>query len=203
MRRLAPLFALTTLAAAGFTVAHAADDAAEPGRKQVRIVRMEHGAGGAHAGLHALGDLEEIEGDRLKIDDLDSLLPGETRSYYTDGGKEVIVTRGEGEAVTLEVDGKKVELGRTAEALALAHLDGEAAEGTRRIVVRHHAAEGGEGAGGEAIEKDVMVIARQALAEGTAEGGEPPVIIEIVGDSEGKQERRVVVLRVKGGGEGN
>ena len=201
MRRFAPLFALTALAAAGFASAHADDAAAgEPDRKQVRIFRMEHGAGG----VHTLGDLEAVEGDRVKIDDLDGMLPGETRSYYTEGGKEVLVTRGDdADDYTLEVDGRTVELGKVGQSLDLVHLDDEALAGTRRIVVREHAAQGDEASDAEAIEKDVMVIAQHALALDAGEGGEAPVIIEIVGGAEGKQLRRVVVLQVKENEEGH
>jgi hypothetical protein len=187
MRTTLTVFALTALTAAAITGARAEEPTEEPTRRQLKIVRMQHGEGG-----HVLPDIATLEGDRVKIEDAASLLPGESRSYWTDAGREVVLTRGEGKGYTVEVEGKKIEIGGDHEELLAAH----GAAGARQIIVRHEAKEGDAATGGTAAEtQDVLVMARQALAA-TEEGGEPPVIIELVDDNGGELTRQVVVIRL-------
>jgi hypothetical protein len=188
---------LTTLSAAALALllvpaAHAGD---EGERKQVRRVVVLDGGAAPHVALAGkVGDPSQIEGDHLKIEDLASLLPGEARTYQTEEGRDVMVTRGEGDRYTLQVAGKTIELGGELEDLAAAH--GDASHGARKIVIhRQHA--GGDEAGEEGTveEEDVLAIATHGLGE--AGDGPAPVVIEIVGErEEGKLERRVIVLRV-------
>ena len=191
MRNALPVLALTALTAGALATARAE----EPGKQEVRrVVRLHHGA----EADHALPDLAALEGDRVTIDDLATLLPGESRSYYTESGREVVVTRGEGERTTLEVAGKTIEIGGEQEELAMLGLPGEG-EGKRMIVRRHRQddddAEVTADGEGQTIEEDVVIALPHELLGVDAEG-EPPVIIEIVDASEGKEERRVVVLRL-------
>jgi len=48
--------------------------------------------------------------DQLRIDDLDTLEVGESRTYVTDSGKNVIAIR-DADGVELDVDGKKIRVG--------------------------------------------------------------------------------------------
>ena len=200
MRRALIVLTIAAAAAAAAATVTRAGEAGEPRQVQRKVVRL-HAGGEAIPGMP---DVDTMEGDRLKIEDLAELLPGEARSYYTESGREVVVTRGEGERYTLEVEGKKVVLGGEAEAELLA-LHGAGGEGGERRIIVHHrkdaglpgdAAEAGEaGEAGEAtVEKDVVTITPHAGA--ALEGGEPPVIVEIVSEAEGKVEKRVVVLRL-------
>jgi hypothetical protein len=50
------------------------------------------------------------DGDRLEIDDLDELEIGDSRTYHTNSGKPVTVTRDE-KGYELELDGKKLKIG--------------------------------------------------------------------------------------------
>jgi hypothetical protein len=198
MRKTLTAAALVALTALAIGAAHAGEESA-PERK--RIVWLEHGAAGGHA------EMAEIEGDRVKIEDLDTLLPGESRSYYTEANREVVVTRGEGDRYTVEVEGKKVEIGGELDELAALNgvaTTGEAGEQRRIVVHRQHRAEGDAAAAeGEAtkVERDVVVRMAHGLAAVETEGGEPPVVIEIVGGDEGKVERRIVVLRLDAAGD--
>lgn len=184
MRRTLTAVALTALTAAAMTAA----SAEEAAQKQVRrFVVAHHGEG-----ENALPDLATLEGDRLKIEDLATLLPGESRSYATESGREVLVTRGEGERYTLEVEGKTIEIGGEREELLAAH----AGAGERRVIIRHQAKEGEAAAGETTVEEDVVMLAPHAGLTAGEDGGEPPVIIEIVDEAEGRKEHRFVVLRL-------
>jgi hypothetical protein len=181
--------AVATLA----TLAVTAAQAHEPGDHKVqRRVIVAHG--GDHGLPGKIGDPSQIEGDHLKIDDLESLLPGESRAYSTEEGREVTVTRREGERYTIEVEGKTVEIGGEAELAALAGGD----PGEERIVVRRRLHEG-DAAGETAGELREMEVADEVLALGTGDGeGTRPVVIEIAGaEVDGRQERRVIVLRTQ------
>jgi hypothetical protein len=177
---------LTLLALATVTAGLGAAQAEETKPHERRIVVMQHGAGEARA----LPEIADLQGDKVKIEDLDSLLPGEARSYWTEGNREVVVTRGEGERYTLEVEGKKVEIGAEHDELLAAAVAG--GEG-RRVVVRreHHDGPKAEGAATAEVEADVLVGAPIAIA---ADGDN--VIVEIASGTEEKQERRIVVVRL-------
>lgn len=56
-------------------------------------------------------------GDRVEIGDLDELEVGDSRSYSTEAGKPVVVTRDEN-GYEVDLDGKKVRIGDGAEGLA-------------------------------------------------------------------------------------
>ena len=56
------------------------------------------------------------EDDRLVIDDLDTLKPGESRTYLTENGKSILATRDE-QGVELDVDGRKIRLADDPETL--------------------------------------------------------------------------------------
>ena len=173
------------LTAASFAAANAGEPAAGEPQQTRKVVRLHH----AGAGEHALPDLATMEGDRLKIEDLSTLLPGESRSYWTESGREVLVSRGDGDRYTVEVEGKKVEIGGELEDVLALH--GEAGEGGQRRIVVHHEKKAGEGETAT-VERDVVRMAPLALPE----GAEPPVIVEIVDEADGKKERRVIVLRL-------
>ena len=138
------LTAALTIAAALAVPALRAEEGAEAPQQVRKVVRFHHSAEGG-----ALPDLATLEGDRVLIEDLAELLPGESRSYSTESGREVVVTRIEGE----------VERAATAE-------------------------------------KEFVVIAPHGARTAGEEGGEPPVIVEIVDEAEGKVERRIIVLRL-------
>lgn len=53
---------------------------------------------------------DEGDPDRIELDDLGEMELGETRSYTTDSGKSVLVTRDE-EGWELDIDGKKLRVG--------------------------------------------------------------------------------------------
>ena len=194
MRRALIVLTIAAAAAAAAATVTRAGEAGEPRQVQRKVVRL-HAGGEAIPGMP---DVDTMEGDRLKIEDLAELLPGEARSYYTESGREVVVTRGEGERYTLEVEGKKVVLGGEAEAELLA-LHGAGGEGGERRIIVHHRKDAGlpgdaAEAGEATVEKDVVTITPHVGA--ALEGGEPPVIVEIVSEAEGKVEKRVVVLRL-------
>jgi hypothetical protein len=156
------------------TAVHAGDE-----KPHVRRV-IVHNAGG-EAVLP-----EKIPGDHLRIEDLATLQQGETRSYSTESGREVTVTARENGRYTLSVGGHSIEIGDDPEAALLP------GEGEQRVIVRKHHGAGEEAT--ETVEKDVL---RELPAELAVDaGGEPPVVIEIVDRQDGKEERRVVVLRV-------
>ena len=108
-RQLTAAFALATVAVLGTA---AAARAAEPQEKQVRQMVIVHGAPGSeHAA--ALPDPSQIPGDHLKIEDLASYAAGESRSYTTESGAEVTITRAEkGERYTLRAGEKEIQIGR-------------------------------------------------------------------------------------------
>src|ERR1044072_6811675 len=128
--------ALTAAAILGTAAAHAG----EPQEKQVQQRR-----GGGHAAPRghgpapppppptppahrpaALPDPSQTPGDHLKVEDLASCAPGESRSYTTEGGAEVTITRAqEGERYTLRSGEKQIEIGGGApEELALSTAAG-------------------------------------------------------------------------------
>lgn len=185
-RALTAALAITALTLAA-SVAVAGE---ETETKQVRRVMVHGGHAGAgdHAALTAkMEDPAQIDGDHLKIVDLDSLLPGESRSYFTEEGREVTVTRGEGEQFTLEVAGKTVKIGGELEEMS------ELAGGRKVVIEREHDEQSGEG--GEEVEKNVVIMRHGPGHEGEPKGR--PVVIEIVGEeSDERQERRVLVLHV-------
>src|SRR5690606_38222428 len=141
---------VTALALVAVTATASAASAGEEGtRTKVRVVQLRHD------GEATAATLADIQGDRVKIEDLDTLLPGETRSYYTESGREVLVTRGEGDRYTVEVEGRKVEIGGSVDELLAAHAG--TAGGKRRVVI-HRAEEKGEGTS-EVTEDHTEVIA--------------------------------------------
>jgi hypothetical protein len=178
------LTAFTLIAATAFAATTAAAD--EPAKK--REVRRMVLRDGDHAGLpHQVVDPSQIEGDHLKIEDLASLLPGESRSYNTEEGREVTVTRREGERFDLTVGGKTITIGG----------EHEMVPGPHKIVIRRQHAPGEDGGEERTVELEdelITVLPGHDLAPGD---GPRPVVIEIVDAAEeGKQERRVIVLRL-------
>jgi hypothetical protein len=177
--------ALAALAAVALTGTAAAGEPGDGEKKERRRMMVVH-AGHGEPGITVL-DPDSIEGDHLRIDDLDSLLPGEERSYTTEGGREVTVTRKEGDRYSLTVEDKTIEIGGELEAAVQEGLG-------KKVIIRRHAAADGEAKATEEIVDQETVIS-MATAGDAAELGEA-VVIEIVGEqSEGKQERRVIVLR--------
>ena len=75
MRRNLTALAAAALTAASFAAANAGEPAAGEPQQTRKVVRLHH----AGAGEHALPDLATMEGDRLKIEDLSTLLPGESQ----------------------------------------------------------------------------------------------------------------------------
>ncbi len=80
------------LAATGAAAAVASEGSADAERTSLRLILDREGAP-----------------DRLNVDDLGDLAVGESRSYTTESGKSVIVTRDE-EGLELDVDGKKIRV---------------------------------------------------------------------------------------------
>ena len=184
MRRQLTAFALATVAVLGTT---AAARAGEPQEKQVRQMVIVHGAPGSeHAA--ALPDPSQIPGDHLKVEDLASYAAGESRSYTTEGGAEVTITRAEkGERYTLRANGKEIELGGDPAEMALA-AGGEG----KRIVIRHEVKSTD---GAEQVEEERTVGGPAMDLLTVAGDGPPPLVVEIVGEKDGKQTRQVVVLK--------
>ena len=174
----AAALATATLAAAG-----------EPQERKVERRVIVH----APAGDHAAGapDLAQIPGDHLRIDDLASYAPGESRSYTTEGGAEVTIARAEdgSERYTLRAGGKEIHLGGSPEELAL----GAAAGGEKQVIVRHHA-KAGEGTQ-EVVEEERTIGGLPAMDLMVAGDGPPPLVVEIVGEKDGKATRMVVVVK--------
>ena len=185
MHRQLTALALATAAVLGTAAARAG----EPEEKQVqqRMV-IVHRAPGHEAA--ALPDPSQIPGDHLKVDDLASYAPGETRSYTTEGGAEVTFTRAqEGERYTLRSGDKQIEIGGAPDELALATGDGAVG---KRVIVRHQAKKGADGA--EEVEEERMI--RGPVADLLVAGdGPPPLVVEIVGEKDGKAMRQVIVLK--------
>ena len=184
MSRQLTAFALATVAVLGTA---AAARAAEPQEKQVRQMVIVHGAPGSeHAA--ALPDPSQIPGDHLKVEDLASYAAGESRSYTTESGAEVTITRAEkGERYTLRANGKEIELGGDPAEMALA-AGGEG----KRIVIRHEVKSKD---GAEQVEEE-RTVGGPALDLLTVAGdGPPPLVVEIVGEKDGKQTRQVIVLK--------
>ena len=165
--------------------------AGEPQEKKVERRIIVHGAPGAHAA--GLPDPAQIPGDHLKVEDLASYAPGESRSYTTESGAEVTITRAEdgGERYTLSAHGKQVEIG---DALAeRAFATGDGAVGKRIIV--HHRDKAGD-AGAQEVEIDEKRTIGGPMADLLVEGdGPPPLVVEIVGEKDGKATRMVVVVK--------
>lgn len=67
----------------------------------------EHAEGESHE--HSLALLLDGESETLTLD-VDDLEVGETRQFFTEGGKEVVVTRTE-DGYDLTVDGKEINIG--------------------------------------------------------------------------------------------
>lgn len=185
MRRELTALALATVAVLGTA---AAASAGEPQEKQVRQMVIVHAASGDHADARALPDPSQIPGDHLKIEDLASYAAGESRSYTTEGGAEVTITRAEkGERYTLRANGKEIELGGDPAEMALAG----GGEG-KRIVIRHEVKDKD---GAEQIEEERTVGGPAMDLLTVAGDGPPPLVVEIVGEKDGKQTRQVVVLK--------
>ena len=184
MPRQLTAFALATVTVLG---TGAAARAGEPQERQVRQMVIVHGAPGAeHAA--ALPDPSQIPGDHLKVEDLASYAPGESRSYTTAGGAEVTITRAqEGEKYPLRADGKDIELGGDPAETALA-AGGEG----KRIVIRHEVKSKD---GAEQVEEERTVGGPAMDLLTVAGDGPPPLVVEIVGEKDGKQTRQVVVLK--------
>ncbi|HXT52217.1 MAG TPA: hypothetical protein VN811_14335 [Thermoanaerobaculia bacterium] len=181
---------LTALAIATVAIlGTAALRAGEPQEKQVqqRMV-IVHGAPGHEKA--ALPDPSQIPGDHLKIEDLASYAPGETRSYTTEGGAEVSITRAEkGERYTLRAGEKEIQIGGGGpEELALAAGAGEG----KRVVIRHEVKSKD---GAEAVEEETTVGGPELDILTAAGDGPPPLVVEIVGEKDGKTMRQVVVLK--------
>jgi hypothetical protein len=182
-RKLTALTLATTAAFGLATLARAGD----PQEKKVERRIIVHGAPGEHA---ALPDPAQIPGDHLKVEDLASYAPGESRSYTTESGAEVTITRAtEGERYTLRANGKEIEIGGAPHELALATGDGAAG---KRVIVRHHAKKGADGA--EEIEEE-RTIGGPVADLLVAGDGPPPLVVEIVGEQDGKVRRQVIVLK--------
>lgn len=183
MPRQLTAFVLATVAVLGTT---AAARAGEPQEKQVRQMVIVHGTPGSeHAA--ALPDPSQIPGDHLKVEDLASYAAGESRSYTTESGAEVTITRAEkGERYTLRANGKEIELGGDPAETAMAGGEG------KRIVIRHEVKSKD---GAEQVEEE-RTVGGPAMDLLTAAGdGPPPLVVEIVGEKDGKQTRQVVVLK--------
>jgi len=184
-------FALALVAAAASIAAasRAAENA--PQQQHVEKIVIRHGGNGGDA--KALPDPSQIPGDHLKIADLASLAAGESRTYTSEGGKDVVVTRleGEGERYTLNANGHAMSIGGDP-MLTVAGLPG-GTEG-KRIVIRH---EKKADANGEVTE-DVETTGGPDIDIVTAAGdGPPPLVIEIDGEKDGKVTKQVIVLREK------
>lgn len=189
MHRKLTALALATTAAVGLA---ALASAGEPQEKKVERRIVVHGAPGAHAA--GLPDPAQIPGDHLKIEDLASYAPGESRSYTTESGAEVTITRAAdgGERYTLNAHGKQIEIGGAPDELDLAAGDGAV---DKRIIVRRHAEAGAEGA--EEIEIDEERTTGGPIADLlVADDGAPPLVVEIAGEKDGKATRQVIVLKV-------
>ncbi|HEV8239194.1 MAG TPA: hypothetical protein VGS57_07500 [Thermoanaerobaculia bacterium] len=185
MHRQLTAFALATVAVLGTA---AAARAAEPQQKQVRQMVIVHAAPGDHADAKALPDPSQIPGDHLKVDDLASYTAGESRSYTTEGGAAVTITRAQqGERYTLRANGKEIELGGDPAEMAVA-AGGEG----RRIVIRHEV-KSKDGAEQVEEERTVGGPAMDLLAD--AGDGASTLVVEIAGEKDGKPTRQVVVLK--------
>ena len=184
MRRQLTTLALATVAVLGTA---AAASAGEPQEKQVRQMVIVHGAPGDHADAKALPDPSQIPGDHLKVEDLASYAAGESRSYTTEGGAEVTITRAEkGERYTLRANGKEIELGGDPAEMAMAAGEG------KRIVIRHEVKSKD---GAEQVEEERTVGGPAMDLLTVAGDGPPPLVVEIVGEKDGKQTRQVIVLK--------
>lgn len=189
MHRKLTALALATTAALGVA---ALARAGEPQEKKVERRIIVHGVPGDHAA--ALPDPAQIPGDHLKIEDLASYAPGESRSYTTESGAEVTITRATdgGERYTLSANGKQIEIGGTPEELALATGDGALG---KRVIIRHRDKAGDEGA--QEVEIDEERTIPGPMADLLVDGdGPPPLVVEIVGEKDGKVTRQVIVLKV-------
>jgi hypothetical protein len=190
MQKSVTTLALALVAAAASIAAARAGESA-PQQQHVEKIVIRHGGNGGDA--KTLPDPSQIPGDHVKIDDLASLAAGESRTYTSEGGKDVVVTRLEGEAerYTLTANGHTMPIGGDP-MLTVAGLPGGAEE--KRIVIRH---EKKADANGEVTE-DVETTGGPDVDIVTAAGdGPPPLVIEIDGEKDGKVTRQVIVLREK------
>lgn len=180
--------AVTVLSlAAALTCATAAAGRAEgkPEQHKVKrvIVHAPHGA-------MAMPDPAQIPGDHLKIEDLDTLAAGESRTYTSEGGQDVTITRreGEGERYTLDAGGEQIEIGSGHE---MELVGGEGAG--QKIVIRHEIkSKDGE----QTVEEEKVVTGGPAVDFLVSTEGKPPLVIDIVRDRDGKKLRQVIVLKV-------
>jgi hypothetical protein len=179
------LAALTLTAA----VAARADDAPVVHKqttqdRQVQQIVIRHG--GEKGEATAL-DAASIPGDHLRIDDLATLAAGDSRTYTTEGGKEVTVAAKGNDRYTLGIGDHSIEIGAEPEAVP--------ADGAHHVIVRKEVTADGKqteerqvivGAPGESMPADPVIAGN---------GGADTVVIEIVGQKDGKEDRRLVVLR--------
>lgn len=177
-----------TLAAA-VTCATAVAGRAEGKPEQHKVKRVVIHA--PHGAATAMPDPSQIPGDHLKIEDLDTLVAGESRTYTSEGGQEVTITRreGEGERYTLAAGGEQIEIG-AGHVMELVGGEGTA----HKIVVRHEVmTKDGE----QTVEEDTEVTGGPAIDFLVSTGGKPPLVIDIVRDRDGKKLRQVIVLKVE------
>jgi hypothetical protein len=174
--------AALALAAAVTLAGAAAGRAEDPPTKKVERIVIVHGDPGHDQA--APPDPATISGDHLKIDDLEGLAAGESRTYATESGREVSLTRheGAGERYTIAVDGHQIEIG------GLAAMAG--GPGMKHVIVRRQL---GDKDGKQEVEEEVTTGPMPDIA--VEAGGTPPVVIEIVGEQDGKVTKRVIVLR--------
>ena len=149
--------ALAALAFAAFAAAAGAGETAER-QEKLNLIWNTDGAS-----------------DRLEIEELD-LAPGESRTFTTESGRTATVTREEGDAYTIDVDGREIRVGGDDEL-----LPGQRVKIARKIVI----GEGGDPetvvlSGGEAGERHVV---RKIVVDGDGEtksfvvsDGDPDVV---------------------------
>jgi hypothetical protein len=181
---------VVSLAVATAAIVNAPGQAGEGEPQKRKLERIViHAPHGDHGAKVRMLDPAQIPGDHLEIDDLDSLAAGESRDYTSDGGREVTVTRleGEGERYTLRTGETEIELGGDHEA----ELAGAGEARQKRIVIRR---DRGDREGSD-VEIEEEVLAGPATDLAIATDGEPPLVIEIVGERDGKALRRVIVLK--------
>jgi hypothetical protein len=190
MHRPLTALALATAAVLGTAAAATAGEAQDkPVQQRMLIVHRAPGHDAA-----ALPDPSQIPGDHLKVEDLATYAPGESRSYTTTGGAEVTITRAqEGERYTLRSGEKEIEIG--------AGLPGEmalAAPGEGKRVIVRHQVKSKDGAEAVEEQKDEQIVGGGGLPGMdvlVAGDGPPPLVVEIVGEKDGKATRQVIVLK--------
>lgn len=183
MNRPLPIAAFATAvavsAAAALWAAPAATDPEPSEPSEPRRVMILHGSGQGHPSL-LLDTLEAA--DTLVIEDAGDLQVGQTQYYWTEQGRRVELTRDEGGALLLDVDGKEIRITAPAELGAME-------EGTRRFLVRR---EGDEGA------RETKIGILRARESGTEGDDRPLLRIELLEqeESEGEARARKLVLVV-------